>query len=130
MLKFCLVDDDPIFAMIVQSLVAKLFDYVEFVHYKNGEEALYQLSQLQEQDLPDLLLLDINMPLMNGWEFLEAFSQDQDFDFPIYLISSSIDPEDRSRAKNNEQVKELLEKPLNKEKLKLIVQNLQQCESA
>jgi CheY-like chemotaxis protein len=67
---------------------------------------------------PTVLLLDINMPLMSGWEFLERFDNMKDEVknlFRIYILSSSVDPRDKQRSYANKNVKAFLVKPLVKD---------------
>ena len=119
----CIIDDDPIYAFAVQ----KLFKMNNFsnncVIFKNGQEALEGLSNLfNEQDtLPDLILLDINMPIMDGWQFLEAYKSTNLYNkIPIFITSSSVDTLDVNKAETNSLVKGYVNKPLNLDSLTLI----------
>jgi CheY-like chemotaxis protein len=79
------------------------------------------LEELQNSaDIPDFILLDINMPGMNGWEFLVSLlhSELPPNTLPeIYMLSSSLDPEDQAKARNSILVKGFISKPLEVEKL-------------
>ena len=113
------MDDDKIFLLTAQFSLKRVFPDADIQSFKNAEEALTLLKQEQ----PDLMLLDLNMPVMNGWAFLDALSEllgASAIDFPIYIVSSSIDPEDSQRAKTNPLVKGFIEKPLDVEKVKEI----------
>ena len=117
--RIYLVDDDKIFLLTAQFSLKRVFPDADIQSFKNAEEALAVLRKQQ----PDLMLLDLNMPVMNGWAFLDALSQSlgaSAIDFPIYIVSSSIDPEDSQRAKTNPLVKGFVEKPLDVEKVKEI----------
>ena len=87
---------------------------VEIFKAGNGEEAINFLSA----EKVDLIYLDLNMPVMNGWEFLEAMAARERNGVKIFVLTSSIDPSDRRKAEENPLVSSMLEKPLDKEKIK------------
>lgn len=116
----CIIDDDPIFVLGTR----RLFEINEFAKeirvYKNGEEALNALKETLRNgmDLPCIIFLDINMPVMDGWEFLDAFGElEGSQNSVIYMLSSSVDPSDADRARSYSLVRDYLTKPLNQEKL-------------
>lgn len=116
----CIIDDDPIFVLGTK----RLFEINEFAKeirvYKNGEEALSALKETLRNgmDLPCIIFLDINMPVMDGWEFLDAFGElEGSRNSVIYMLSSSVDPSDADRARSYSLVRDYLTKPLNQEKL-------------
>ena len=116
----CIIDDDPIFVLGTK----RLFEINEFAKeirvYKNGEEALNALKETLRNgmDLPCIIFLDINMPVMDGWEFLDAFGElEGSRNSVIYMLSSSVDPSDADRARSYSLVRDYLTKPLNQEKL-------------
>jgi CheY-like chemotaxis protein len=116
----CIIDDDPIFVLGTK----RLFEINEFAKeirvYKNGEEALNALKETLRNgmDLPCIIFLDINMPVMDGWEFLTAFGElEGSQNSVIYMLSSSVDPSDADRARSYSLVRDYLTKPLNQEKL-------------
>ncbi|MDN3202548.1 response regulator [Algoriphagus sediminis] len=112
-----LVDDDPINNLINQRLISKV-ELGEMTHeFLAGMSALEFLQKLDPSE-KSLILLDINMPVMNGWEFLDnyldRFSNRNDI---ILILSSSIDFLDRIKAQEYSIVSGFLEKPLTIEKL-------------
>ena len=111
--RILLVDDDPIFLTLAELAIKKERSNVEIFKAFNGEEAIEFLAESEV----DTIFLDLNMPVMNGWEFLEEFATAGNSNNKIYILTSSIDPSDRKRAEENPLVSSMLEKPLNKEKI-------------
>src|ERR1700754_2453030 len=119
-----LVDDDEINNFISIKLIKKALLNTEIMACLNGKFAIDQLADIQKRDpskMPDYILLDINMPIMNGWEFLEEFKRlniDPLGKSKIYIISSSVFSNDINKAKSYPLVKDFISKPLNVEKIK------------
>lgn len=99
-----MIDDDKIYHFILQQLLNKNGIHVNPCFCENGLEALNLLKEkIEDDNVPDVILLDINMPIMNGWQFLEEFRKlknRHDLKMPIYMISSSNDLTDVERAKH------------------------------
>lgn len=117
MSRVFIIDDDPIHQRIAQIMITKheLFD--EFISYTEAENALSFLqSNLKNAEvLPDIILLDLNMPVMDGWDFLEAFEKFQnEIDKPIriFIVTSSVDEKDKLRSQSFGFVKGFISKPL------------------
>lgn len=117
MSKVFIIDDDPIHQRIAQIMIAKhkLFD--EFVSYTEAGEALEVLeSNINVTDsLPDVILLDLNMPVIDGWGFLERFDKIKTSlakEIKIFIVSSSVDEKDISRSQSYSSVKGFISKPL------------------
>ena len=111
--KILLVDDDPIFLTLAELAIKKEQESIEIFKAMNGEEAI---AFLKSQSV-DIIFLDLNMPVMNGWEFLDALPQVDNKGNQIYILTSSIDPSDQRKADENPFVTSMLEKPLDKEKI-------------
>ncbi|HOY48884.1 MAG TPA: response regulator [Flavobacteriales bacterium] len=113
-----LIDDDGITNMLNQYFFEEHFRDVTISAYTDPEDALDFLMNSKEQ--PNYIFLDINMPVMDGWEFLENYEKrkiDKEHKPDIYLLSSSVDPADFNRAKTKCYVKGFISKPLEIEKL-------------
>jgi CheY-like chemotaxis protein len=119
-----LVDDDEINNFISIKLIKKALLNTEIMACLNGKFAIEQLSEIQQKDpakLPDYILLDINMPIMNGWEFLDEYKRlnlDPLGKSKIFIISSSVFSNDINKARSYPLVKDFISKPLNVEKIK------------
>ncbi len=112
-----LVDDDPINNLINKRLLGKVGVSEKIIEFMEGEDALSQI-QLEPCEKNILIFLDINMPVLNGWEFLEKYIESfPDRNDKIVILSSSIDFQDRQKANGFEIVSGFLEKPLTLEKI-------------
>ena len=93
-----LVEDDPIHAFIAQRILQKSNLVQKITVFSHGKEAYQGMLKLQNE-LPDLILLDINMPVWDGWQFLQAFQKHPEWaKIPVYILTSSTDRTDRDLA--------------------------------
>jgi CheY-like chemotaxis protein len=97
----------------------------EIVDFTNPEEAILYISSAYQcsENAETILLLDINMPEMTGWQFLQWFetmTPQVKSMISIFMVSSSVDPRDRERAAANPHVKDILTKPLEAETISAI----------
>ncbi len=123
-----LIDDDIIYQSITSMLIERVFKPIDFYPYNNGQEALEVIkSNSQNHDLlPSLILLDINMPIMDGWKFLDELSvmlPDMVKQPRISMMSSSSLEEDVNRAMNFTPVVEFVTKPLTIEHLQRLTED-------
>jgi CheY-like chemotaxis protein len=111
------IEDNDIFTIVFKTLFNASKDkFDELDIFVNGEVALEALKNTDF--LPDLILLDINMPVMDGWEFLHHLNKDERFlNIPIYILTSSIDPDDEIKAKQYPNIKGYVIKPLSQKRL-------------
>lgn len=120
----CIIDDDPIFIFGTKKMMSYSGICESFLIFKNGKEAYDHLSIIikENKSLPDIILLDINMPIMNGWQFLdEIIKIDIPKELKIFIVSSSENPEDIEKAKEYNFIKNYVVKPINATKLKQIM---------
>ncbi|MFM2196475.1 MAG: hypothetical protein RL092_2075 [Bacteroidota bacterium] len=110
----CIVDDDPICVYTTRLLIEATGKFDKISFFSNGKEAFQGLSQLfGTAEFPQIILLDINMPIWDAWDFLDELNKENaDIASSIYVVSSSNDPEDEQRAKAYAQVKGFLLKPI------------------
>lgn len=115
------VDDDKIYHFLLKNLFKQNGIDVVSTFFLNGFDAIEHIKKNKGGAiLPDLILLDVNMPIMNGWQFLEEFGKLSDLSKKptIYMISSSNNEVDINRSKEfNGAVKGYFLKPICKEDL-------------
>src|SRR5690554_33969 len=114
-----LVDDDEIFAYLTRKTIeeTKLVDEIKVLG--NGQDAIDFLEEVakNEELLPEVILLDINMPILDGWGFLEEFillKPHLKKAITIYMVTTSISPHDYERAKSISEVSDFVIKPVTK----------------
>lgn len=121
-MKVCVIDDDDIYQFLLKKEL-KHTQLVDKVHvFTDGKEAIDYFDENKESTtlLPDVIFLDINMPIMNGWQFLEQFKKIQpkiEKEITIYLVSSSFDDRDINRSKEYTEVTDYIIKPVKRANL-------------
>ncbi|MFN3753994.1 two-component system response regulator [Flavobacterium sp.] len=117
--SFIIVDDDRQNNFLTEMALRKAFEAVEVTVFMIPELALEYIEEIFQKatNQKATIILDINMPTMSGWEFIEKFKTLEESikeQFNIYMLSSSIDPVDINRVELNPLIIDLIEKPLNK----------------
>lgn len=112
-----LIDDDPIYQTIMKKIIDKSGVSSHVVSYTNGKDAIQALEEIitNNEQLPNLILLDIEMPVLDGWGFMTEMSllkQKIKKEIKIYISSSSIAIEDKQKAKNNPDILGYISKPV------------------
>lgn len=120
-LTVLLIDDDRIYQFTTKKGIQVSSLSVNIISYLNGAEAFEYIEKAakHEVDVPGVIFLDINMPVMNGIEFLEAFENIKDKfspGIPIYVVSSSADSRDTETISRYSTVKGYLIKPVQQQK--------------
>lgn len=127
-LKVVAIDDDPIFRFLITELLDKC-GIQETLTFEHGEEALTHF-QTNKNNLPDLLLLDLNMPIMDGWDLLDVLRNTTAFkSIDIWVLSSSDYPEDLNKAKTYSEVSNVLIKPVSLKTLRKALKTYTETES-
>ena len=123
----CIIDDDSIYVNLIKKIIEtkKLCDnLLIFNDGKDGIDYFEALLQnLDDKNIPEVILLDLNMPVMDGWEFIERFTAIRNkFEkrITLYVVSSSINKSDVDKAKSLSSVKNYLVKPVDIDELEAV----------
>jgi len=124
-----LIDDDEIFTFMTRKIIeqTKLAEQIKI--FENGKEAIEFLKKTVENKevLPEIIFLDLSMPVLDGWGFLEEYIKLKprfEKKITLYIISSSVSPKDHERAKGYSEVSDFIIKPMSKDKFVNIIKNL------
>lgn len=119
MKKIIVIDDDPIINFICKKFIKHLAPELEVIGFTNPIEAFNYLKKYnKKENFP--ILLDLNMPEMSGWEFIDKCNK-SNLSYEFFILSSSIDPNDRDLANKNTLVKEFISKPLESSHIEKII---------
>jgi CheY-like chemotaxis protein len=117
--RIVLVDDDQLNNLINSRIITKFSDYT-VESFTSAREALKILGVREAADFPVAIFLDINMPVMDGWEFLDEFQKLPESltqSCAVIMLTSSIDIQDIEKSKLYKNVREFMSKPLTVESL-------------
>lgn len=125
-LSVLIVDDDQVNNFVLKNVIERSFANSKVEIKINGKEGLNYLHKLDSEGkpFPKILLIDIYMPVLNGFEFLDAYEkyfQDK-YDSVIFMISSSLSKEDQVKANGYKSVKGYITKPLINNNIEFIVE--------
>ncbi|WP_290699989.1 response regulator [Lacinutrix sp.] len=116
----CIIDDDTVYVNLVKKIIETKKLCENLLVFSDGKQSIDYfealLENLDAENIPEIIFLDLNMPVMDGWEFLERFTKIKNkFGkvITLYVVSSSINPIDVTRAKSLSSVKDYLIKPIN-----------------
>jgi CheY-like chemotaxis protein len=124
-MKILIIDDDMVYRTITSKMIAHINSSVIVEESENGEIGLSNLANQTDLGLRTVVFLDINMPVLNGWEFLEQIEKSNFYNFTqleIYMVSSSTNERDILKAKDFDFIKGFIIKPLSKENLQGIIE--------
>ena len=126
MSKLILIDDDVVYHKIAQFMIKGYSPVNEVVSSTDGKATLKYLKENRSKDenLPDYIFVDLNMPGYDGWDFLNGYEKIRNSFHKIikvFIVSSSIDPIDIKRSKNYSFVSSFIMKPLNREFLRALI---------
>lgn len=116
------IDDDEINNFILKEIFESQYN-LKVTFFTEAAKALEYIEELVDENsdrLPDIIFLDIKMPEMDGFDFMDAFQEkgySKDFSVPIFMLTSSVNHRDISRAGTYKHIKELITKPLTFDKL-------------
>lgn len=125
--RFIVIDDDPLNNTICRLTIKKALGPVEVITFTDPQQGLQfiddQYSNPETADNSTVLFLDINMPVMNGWEFLEKYeclNPTVKNAIKVYILSSSVDDRDIEKAHANKNIVNYLAKPITKETVMVV----------
>jgi len=126
----CFIDDDEIYQYTVTRSVNKHQLAKKILIFPDGEQAMWFLMDniADNDNLPDVIFLDINMPIMDGWQFIDEYVKLKpriNKQITIYMITSSVDPVDYEHAKKISEISDYLIKPIKPDMLKDIIEALE-----
>ena len=127
--KLMLVEDDEIFVFITLKIIKKADFDGELKVFGNGKAAIDYLDSIKDTEalLPEIIFLDLSMPVLDGWGFLDEFlilKPKLTKKITIYIVTSSVSPHDVQRAKNISVVSDFIVKPISKERFIEIIKEL------
>jgi PAS domain S-box-containing protein len=123
-----LIDDDKITNFFHKNMLQKNSPFINICSFLKAKDALDMLKKMGKNELPDLIFLDLNMPEMDGWQFLEALQQfpsDVKNELNVIILSSSIFEEDINQTQNYSLVRNFLSKPLSVNEWKKVVSDFE-----
>ena len=128
-LKTCIVDDDFIYRFAMVKTLESIKLPINTMLFSDGEQAInFILDNLnQENTFPDVIFLDIDMPIMDGFQFMEEYIKIKPRvgkKITIYMVSSSLDPVDIGRAQKISAISDYIVKPIGLVRLKTIIEDL------
>lgn len=122
-MEICIIDDDKIYQFLLRKIINIVNPEIKIHSYYNGSEAIKAFEKIDS--CCHIILLDLNMPKMDGWEFIEAY-QKMKTDFrsipKIYISTSSISENDKIKANSYPMVKGYLTKPITVKIIEEIIQ--------
>jgi len=123
-----IIDDDTIYQFILTSIINKNKLAKNILSFSDGERAIEYLTnnKMKKEKIPDILFLDVNMPIMDGWMFIEeyaAIKKDITKKITVFMLSSSVNPIDIERAGEISEISKYIIKPIKFEEVKIIFEN-------
>lgn len=119
MKKIMIIDDVEISNFIMKKMLSKVSSDSEILDYTSPEKALADIEEIN----PDIVFLDLNMPVIDGWEFLSRM-QEKHLPNTVYILTSSTSELDLQQSKNYKNVKDFLVKPLDIKTLAAILKSI------
>ena len=114
--SFTIIDDSKLDCFIAEKIISNTGVNAKMKSFTSASEALeYIKNNPAATDVKNIIMVDIQMPIMNGFDFVEAFEQlpaEISSNYTVYMLSSSINENDLNRVKNYRSIKQFINKPL------------------
>jgi CheY-like chemotaxis protein len=121
MINYAYIIDDDEISIFVTSMLLEADNFARSIAcFNNASDALSRLSAEEEATLPEIIFLDLNMPGLSGWDFLDVLSENEKRYLgkcDVYILTSSVNKEEREMADNYKLVSGFLHKPLDEVEL-------------
>ena len=127
----CIIDDDDIYQYTMSAALESINSVNRIQVFLDGAEAMdFFLDNINNtEELPDVIFLDINMPIMDGFEFMEEYVKIKPKvgkQITIYMVSSSMDPKDVERSRKISEISDYIVKPIRETQLRTIIERLKE----
>jgi CheY-like chemotaxis protein len=124
-----IIDDDKIYQFTLQKIIKDTKQAERIVTFSDGEKAIQYLSdnKTKIENIPDIIFLDVNMPVMDGWQFIEEYARiktDIKKKIVVFMLSSSINPIDIERAGKIREISDYIVKPIKPNEVTTIFENI------
>src|SRR5579872_3925160 len=124
-----IIDDDKLFVFLTKKSIEETLVNTEIKEFGNGQSAIDFIREIADKPelLPDIIFLDLSMPIMDGWEFLKEYivlEPTLQKKIKLYIFSSSISPHDIERANSIGSVADFIIKPLSKDRFKEMLKDI------
>lgn len=117
-----LIDDDEVVHFIFKRVASNYDSTIQTLFFKSARQALQYLQNNDSLQV-DVIFLDINMPVMNGWDFLKSY-QELNYAYPVYILSSSADSSDLDKSTTFTTVKGYFTKPITVQNFEILERQL------
>jgi CheY-like chemotaxis protein len=126
----CIIDDDNVYQFLLTRIINQNNLAENIITFSDGEEALQYLTdnKATNEKIPDAIFLDANMPIMDGWQFIEEYANiktEIKKKVVIFMLSSSVHPIDIERASKISKISDYILKPINLEGINRVFENLE-----
>lgn len=124
--KVLLIDDDDVFRYIVKRIIELKAPHIELIPANSCKAALEVISKVEDGDTercPDIVLLDLDMPVMSGFEFMDTYENKLlklNPNLHIYIVSTTLSTEEKERAKSYKSVIDFIGKPIDPERMEKV----------
>ncbi len=122
------IDDDEIIWVLIKDMLRELKLVDKIQTFSDGQTALSYLNEIEPADVAPLIVLDLNLPYLDGFEFLEIYERDFASRFPdtvIYILTTSVRESDRQQTLKYPFVRDFISKPMKIEQLKAMLESSQ-----